>query len=164
MRNNDTNTKLILLSFLIFTSVSTHAGITGRVVSIIDGDTITVLDNSNIQYKVRLAGIDAPEKKQPFGQNSKQSLSSCAYNKITTIEGDKKDRYGRLIGKVMIGNHDCNLRQVQKGLAWHYKKYMKEQIQDDRLIYMHAEEEARSKKLGLWVDKKPIPPWEWRKR
>lgn len=152
------------LFLLTFTSKPSFADVSGRVVGITDGDTLTVLDSSRTQYKVRLAGIDAPEKKQPFGQKSKQSLSDCAYDKTATIQGDKLDRYGRLVGKVLVSGVDCNLRQISQGLAWHYKKYMNEQAPDDRLTYAQAEENARSKKTGLWSDVNPMPPWEWRRR
>lgn len=164
MHNNKTilNTALLCLTFL--TSTPSFADVTGRVVGITDGDTITVLDNTNVQHKVRLAGIDAPEKKQPFGQKSNQSLSDCAYDKTAVVEGNKLDRYGRLVGKVLVSGLDCNLRQINLGLAWHYKKYMNEQAQDDRLTYAQAEDDARSKKTGLWSDANSMPPWEWRKR
>jgi endonuclease YncB( thermonuclease family) len=154
----------ILICILALTSTPLLADVTGRVVGISDGDTVTVLDNTNVQHKVRLAGIDAPEKKQPFGQKSKQSLSDCAYDKIATIQGDKQDRYGRLVGKVVVSGVDCNLRKVNLGLAWHYKKYMNEQAPDDRLTYAQAEEDARNMKTGLWSEVNSIPPWEWRKR
>lgn len=163
MKNHKNKLTLALL-YLIIASPPSFADVTGKVVGVSDGDTITVLDNTNTQHKVRLAGIDAPEKKQPFGQESKQSLSDCAYDKTAIIQGDKLDRYGRLVGKVLVSGVDCNLRQINQGLAWHYKKYMKEQSQDDRLIYMHAEDEARNTKVGLWNEANPMPPWEWRKR
>jgi len=153
-----------LLSLSALVSTNILADVTGKVVGITDGDTVTVLDRSRTQYKVRLAGIDAPEKKQPFGQKSKEALSDCAYDKTATIVGDKLDRYGRLVGKVMVGDVDCNLRQINLGLAWHYKKYMKEQPESDRASYSRAEDGARDKRVGLWVDADPMPPWEWRKR
>jgi endonuclease YncB( thermonuclease family) len=154
----------ILLCIIALTSTQSFADVTGRVVGIADGDTITVLDNTNVQHKVRLAGIDAPEKKQPFGQRSKQSLSNCAYDKTATIQGNKLDRYGRLVGKVLVSGVDCNLRQINLGLAWHYKKYMNEQIPDDRLTYAQAEEDARLKRAGLWSEGNAMPPWVWRRR
>lgn len=163
MKNHTTILNAALLCITLLTSTPSLADITGRVVGVSDGDTITVLDNTNVQHKVRLAGIDAPEKKQPFGQKSKQSLSDCAYDKTATIQGDKLDRYGRLVGKVLLSGVDCNLRQINLGLAWHYKKYMIEQIPDDRLIYAQAEEDARSKKAGLWSEGNAMPPWEWRR-
>lgn len=135
----------------------------GRVVGIADGDTITVLDASNTQYKIRLAGIDAPEKKQPFGQVSKKSLSELVYDKSVQVDWSKTDRYGRLVGKVLVNDLDANLEQVKRGLAWHYSKYKKEQVFEDRLMYLHAQRDATEAKLGLWIEPNPIAPWEWRK-
>lgn len=164
MKNHKTILNAALLCLTALTSTPSLADVTGRVVGVTDGDTITVLDNTNIQHKVRLAGIDAPEKKQPFGQRSKQSLSDCAYDKTATVQGNKLDRYGRLVGKVLVSGVDCNLRQINLGLAWHYKKYMNEQAPDDRLTYAQAEDDARSKKAGLWSDVNAMPPWEWRRK
>ncbi len=135
----------------------------GRVVSIADGDTLTLLDATNTQHKIRLAGIDSPEKSQPFGQVCKKSLSDLAYDHVASVESTKLDRYGRVIGKVLVNGQDVNLEQVRRGCGWHYKKYQNEQILDDRLIYNAAEESARASKVGLWADHEPVPPWEWRK-
>lgn len=96
----------------------------GNVVGISDGDTLTVLVDRH-QVKVRVAGIDAPEKKQPYGQRSKEHLSDCSFGKSVTVEWSKTDRYGRTIGKVTSNGVDCGLRQVQDGLAWFYKAYLK---------------------------------------
>lgn len=147
------------LGFLPFLA---YANITGKVIGISDGDTLTVLDTNQVQHKVRLAGIDAPEKKQAFGQKSKESLSDCAYLKQVKIEGEKLDKYGRLIGKVIVNNQDCNLIQIAKGMAWHYKKYQKEQSSIDRLTYSNEEIKAKNNRLGLWNDMNAIPPWEFR--
>lgn len=163
MHNNKTKFNAALLCLTLLASTPSLADVIGRVVGITDGDTITVLDSTNVQHKVRLAGIDAPEKRQPFEQKSKQSLSDCAYDKTAVIEGDKLDRYGRLVDKVLVSGVDCNLRQINLGLAWHYKKYMNEQPPGDRLTYAQAEDDARSNKAGLWADVNPMPPWMWRK-
>ena len=141
-----------------------HADIEGKVVGITDGDTLTVLDSENTQHKVRLAGIDAPEKGQPFGQKSKEALSSCAYGLKALIEGRKLDRFGRLVGKVLVNGQDCNLNQVKHGMAWHYKQYLAEQAPEDRLIYSEAEIQAKTMKIGLWIDNNPTPPWQFRKK
>lgn len=135
----------------------------GRVVGVADGDTITVLDASNTQYKIRLAGIDAPEKQQPFGQVSKKSLSDLVYDKTVQVDWSKTDRYGRVVGKVLINDLDANLEQVKRGLAWHYSKYKKEQPFEDRLTYLHAQRDAKVAKLGLWVEPHHVAPWDWRK-
>jgi endonuclease YncB( thermonuclease family) len=91
--------------------------IVGHVVGVSDGDTITVLDAQRVQHKVRLAGIDAPEKAQPFGNRSKESLSELAFNKDVSVETEKLDRYGRSVGKVLVNGHDVNLVQVERGMA-----------------------------------------------
>jgi endonuclease YncB( thermonuclease family) len=136
--------------------------VTGKVVGVADGDTITVLDDARIQHKIRLAGIDAPEKGQSFGQRSKESLSDLVFSKSVTVETDKRDRYGREVGKVMIDGLDANLAQVNRGLAWHYKAYEREQSIVDRKLYAVAEKEAKAEKRGLWADLEPTPPWDFR--
>ncbi len=136
--------------------------ISGRVVGVSDGDTITILDNTNTQYKIRLGGIDAPEKKQAFGNVSKQSLSNMVYGKDVDVDWQKQDRYGRTVGKVIVNGLNANLEQVRLGMAWYYKKYQNELVLDDRLDYLHAHENAEKSKVGLWVDKSPVAPWEFR--
>lgn len=122
----------------------------GRVVGISDGDTVTVLDANKRQHKIRLSGIDAPESGQAFGNRSKQALSDCAFGKAATITGDKTDRYGRTIAKLTVGGIDCNLKQIERGMAWHYKKYELEQPPGERKTYAAAEAAARDAKVGLW--------------
>ena len=138
--------------------------ITGKVIAVTDGDTIRVLDAQHIQYKVRLAGIDAPESKQAYGARSKKNLSNLVFGKTVTIEFTKHDRYGRIVGKVLYKNLDMDLQQIEVGIAWHYKQYAKEQSMEDRLRYADAERHARAAHLGLWIDVDPVPPWEWRRR
>lgn len=101
--------------------------LSGRVVAVSDGDTLTVLDEDHTQHRIRLSGIDSPEKKQPFGQHCKKSLSDLAYGLNVSVESTKLDRYGRLIGKVRVEGRDVNLEQVRRGCGWHYKKYQNEQ-------------------------------------
>ena len=137
--------------------------ITGRVVGIADGDTVTVLDAARVQHKIRLSGIDAPEKAQPFGNRSKKSLSDLAFDKTVTVETDKRDRYGREVGKVLVNGRDVNLIQVERGMAWHYKAYEREQSPSDRKLYDAAEADARAGRRGLWRDADPVPPWDYRK-
>lgn len=127
-----------------------------------DGDTVKVLDASNTQYKIRLMGIDAPEKKQAFGNKSKENLSDLVFNKQVTVEYSKQDKYGRTVGRILVNGVDANLEQVKAGLAWHYKQYQREQSVGDRAAYAQAEEQARSAHLGLWADPDPTPPWDWR--
>ncbi len=156
--------RLLLASFALALSFPAWADFTGNVVGVADGDTITVLDAGKVQHKIRLTGIDAPEKKQPFGNRSKQSLSDMVFNKTVTVETDKRDRYGRELGKVLADGKDVNLEQVRAGMAWHYKAYERTQPATDRTTYAAAENEAKAAKRGLWVDPEPTPPWEWRHR
>ena len=138
--------------------------IVGHVVGVSDGDTITVLDAQRVQHKVRLAGIDAPEKAQPFGNRSKESLSELAFNKDVSVETEKLDRYGRSVGKVLVNGHDVNLVQVERGMAWFYRQYQREQSPEDRKLYDAAEAVAKVEKRGLWRDADPMPPWDYRHR
>lgn len=135
----------------------------GLVVGVHDGDTLTILDSAKVQHKVRLACIDAPELGQPWGQRSKQGLSAAVYLKQVEVEWHKRDRYGRLVGKVQTDGHDVNLMQVSSGLAWHYVEYAKEQTPGDRLLYASAEAIARRDGVGLWRDPVPTPPWDHRR-
>ncbi len=137
--------------------------IDGRIVTVLDGDTVTLLDRGYVQHRIRLAGIDAPEKSQAFGQRSKQSLGDLVFGQEVTIETGKTDRYGRQIGKVLLRGIDVNLEQVKRGLAWHYKAYASEQSSSDRIAYATAENDAKAAKAGLWRDAEPMPPWEFRR-
>ena len=147
-----------LLSFSVYADI-----LTGRIVGISDGDTVTLLDANQRQYKIRLTGIDASEKKVPFGQRSKEHLSDLIFTKDVQVETDKLDQYGRTLGKILLGRNDINLAMINAGLAWHYKKYQREQSASDRLLYSHAEDQARQQRNGLWRDPNPTPPWEWRR-
>ena len=104
-----------------------------------------------------------PERKQPFGSKSRQNLSDYVAGRHVVIDYTKRDKYHRIVGKVLLAGQDINLKQVRDGLAWHYKKYQNEQTASDRKLYSDAEIEARKSKRGLWRDRNPIPPWEWRK-
>lgn len=162
----------LLISFVLGFPFSTFADVTGVVVGVADGDTVTVLDAGKNQHKVRVAGIDAPEKAQPFGQRAKERMSALVFGKEVRLVGDKLDRYGRTIAKVWVSPPDCQrcpktldagLGVLTSGLAWHYKKYQNEQSAEDRERYAFAENEARSKRAGLWSEADPVPPWDWRK-
>lgn len=153
---------LVVAAFAILTTATHAETLTGRVVGIADGDTLTLLDASKTQHKIRLAGIDSPEKGQAFGQVCKKSLSDLAYDRVATVESSKLDRYGRVIGKVFVDGRDVSLEQLRRGCGWHYKKYQNEQSLNDRLTYNGAEESARASRAGLWADQVPAPPWDWR--
>ena len=161
--NRITIGKIVGLIAAGFTIVA-HAGtLSGEVVGVADGDTITLVDREKRQVKVRLAGIDAPEKRQPFGQKSKASLSELAYRKTVTVITGKTDRYGRVVGKLLADGHDVNLEQVRRGMAWHYKGYEREQSVVDRVAYAAAEDSARSLERGLWSMPGAQPPWDFRR-
>lgn len=146
--------------------MASAATLNGRVVKVADGDTITVLV-TNVQHKIRLNRIDAPEKGQAFGNVSRQHLASFVAGKDIEIEWEKKDKYGRLLGTVWVDvpasgtnaavRTDINLQMVKDGLAWHYKHF------DNTKSYADAETAARAAKCGLWKDPNPIPPYEFRK-
>lgn len=150
------NKLLTTLFFLLSLAVQADT-LEGNVVKIADGDTLTLLTSSNEQVKIRLAGIDTPERKQPFGNRAKQALSSLAFQKQALIEVEAKDRYGRTVGVVFVDGLNVNAELVKQGMAWVYRKYT-----DDERLYV-LESEAKQAKRGLWLDENPIPPWEWRK-
>jgi endonuclease YncB( thermonuclease family) len=135
----------------------------GRVVGVSDGDTVILLDASRAQHKIRLEGIDAPEKRQPFGEVSKQNLARLIFGKAVKVHYEKRDRYDRIVGKVLVDGSDACLRQIQDGMAWHFKRYQNEQSPADRLAYERAEQQACLAKWGLWRDPHAMPPWEFRK-
>ena len=134
----------------------------GKVVGISDGDTITVLDSSNTQHKIRVAGIDAPEKSQDFGNRSKEHLSDLVFGKTVYIPESKIDKYGRTVSRVMIGNTDAGLEQIKAGMAWHYKRYEIEQSSADRTSYSSAENLAKASKIGLWSQGVQVRPEDFR--
>lgn len=136
----------------------------GRVVGVSDGDSVTVIDAKKTQFKIRLAGIDAPEKAQAFGQKAKESLSDLVFGKQVDVEWSKQDRYGRTVGKIMLGGIDINLEQIKRGMAWHYKEYQNEQSLEDRVAYAQSELQAQDKKMGLWRDPAPIQPEVFRQK
>lgn len=140
------------------------ATLSGEVVALADGDTITVLDSENIQHKIRLAGIDAPEKHQAFGARSRQGLAALVFRRQVTVDWHKRDRYGRIVGKVLVHGVDACLQQLKTGLAWHYVAYAREQSPEDRSAYRAAEATARLEGVGLWRDPSPIPPWDFRRQ
>ena len=147
-----------LACLLLALACAAHAEtVTGRVVGVADGDTITVLDADEVQHKIRLANVDAPEKKQAFGNRSKESLSDLVFDKTV-----KRDRYGRQIGKVLVNGQDVNLVQVERGMAWFYRQYQREQSPNDRRLYEAAEDAAKAGRRGLWRDVDPVPPWDFR--
>lgn len=135
----------------------------GRVVHVSDGDTIQVIDADKRLEKVRLLGIDAPERKQAFGTKSKDALASRVLGQTVLVEYEKRDRFGRLLGKVQIGVRDINREMIETGLAWHYKQFARNQPVSERQAYENAQRRAQEGLIGLWADAHPTAPWEFRK-
>jgi endonuclease YncB( thermonuclease family) len=135
----------------------------GTVIGIADGDTLTLLDDAKTSHRIRLDGIDAPERTQDYGQRSRQSLAGLAHGRRAVAECPKTDRYGRAVCRVSIDGVDVGLEQVRRGLAWHYVKYANEQSTADRIRYAGAEERARATRLGLWAASAAVPPWDYRR-
>lgn len=164
-----------LCALLVLAACPPAAGelLVGTVVGVSDGDTLTVLDSGQRQHKVRLLGIDAPEKAQAYGRRSRENLSRLAFAREVRVEWQKRDRYGRVLGKVLAPPGDCGacpktldagLAQVNDGMAWWYARYAKDQAPADRGPYQRAEREAQQRRAGLWDDADPVPPWAWRHR
>ena len=152
--------KAIFLLFLIAAAVGVSgAEIVGRVVGVSDGDTITVLDDLDKgRFRVRFAGIDAPEKGQAFGQKAKQYLSGLIFGKAVSVRFTAIDRYGRIVGRVYLDRADIGLAMLSAGFAWHYVHF------DKSPEYAAAEKQARADRVGLWSDSAPpVSPWDYRR-
>ena len=148
------------LAFLLAFATGAAAGetISGTVITVIDGDTVTVSDAASKHYRVRLAGVDAPEAKQAFGLESARSLAALCYRKAAKVEWKEKKR-GVHLGQVTCEDKDAGAEQVRRGMAWLSPRQM---TAGSALPEMEAY--ARLRKVGLWADEKPVPPWEWRKK
>ncbi|RJX18482.1 MAG: nuclease [Desulforudis sp.] len=133
--------------------------IAGRVVSVADGDTITILTTAK-QIKIRLYGIDTPEGGQEFGQKAKQFTSSLVYGKQAEVKVYDTDRYGRTVGVVLVEGKNVNEEIIRAGYAWQFQKYCSESFCQS---WRKLAEGARTQRIGLWRDKNPTPPWEWRR-
>lgn len=135
----------------------------GRIVRVTDGDTVTLLRSDNTRITIRLAGIDAPESRMPYGHAAQTHLAGLVLNKEVVAVTQKQDRYGRTVATLLFGTQDINLTMVQAGMAWHYKRYAQEQPQNQAANYAQSEQVARKEGRGLWQHEKPTPPWIWRK-
>lgn len=148
---------LLVLLFTLTAWLAVSAQLRGTVIAIADGDTFTLLTAQNQQVKIRLHGIDCPEKKQPYFNNAKAYTSSLVFGKQVSVQVKNKDRYGRTIGVVLLADkRNVNELLLQAGWAWHFKKY----DQDARWAAM--EQQARRNRKGLWADPNLIAPWDWR--
>jgi endonuclease YncB( thermonuclease family) len=149
---------VVLLVVLLLPLQVLAADVQGRVVGVHDGDTFTLLQIGNQQIKVRLAEIDTPESKQPYGNKAKQELFRLIFGKTVTVNIQDTDRYGRTVGRVFVDTLDVNAEMIRRGAAWVYRKYAK-----DQTLYQ-LEAQAKQEKRGLWnlPDSERVPPWEWR--
>lgn len=129
-------------------------------VGITDGDTIKVILDGK-EERIRLYGIDAPEDGQTFGKASTKQLKNILANTSPSIEVKDKDKYGRLVANIWIGDRNVNQDMVRQGYAWVYRKYCNEDFCEN---WLRLEEQAKLDRKGLWLEKNPVPPWEWRKR
>ncbi|MGA6992441.1 MAG: thermonuclease family protein [Candidatus Deferrimicrobiaceae bacterium] len=163
---------LFLFAFVILlgSSVSSCASprtVEGEVTRVIDGDTVTLTTREGTKLRVRLYGIDAPEVRheemagQPYGKEAKQALTALALGRRVTVEIVDIDAYRRTVGIVRRSGADINLSMVRSGYAWAYRRYLSAPYASR---YLDAEREARGKRLGLWKDANPDPPWEFKKR
>jgi endonuclease YncB( thermonuclease family) len=153
---------LVLVALLLAFTAARAETVSGQVVGISDGDTLTILDTARTQHRVRLDGIDAPEAHQAFGQRARQSLAELAHRQEAVADCQKVDKYQRKVCVVRVQGVDAGLAQIRRGFAWHFKRYAHEQAPENRAAYAAAEAEARTAKRGLWREPNPRPPWEWR--
>jgi endonuclease YncB( thermonuclease family) len=140
-----------------------RAKITGTVIGVSDGDTVSVKDQNSARHTIRFFAIDAPENGQDFGKASKTNLTSLISNEPVCVVIIEKDQHGREVGIVFSSGEDINLAQISAGMAWHYKAHQNQQSGNDRWTYERAETQARSERRGLWKQPDAIPPWEYRK-
>ncbi|WP_312146033.1 MULTISPECIES: thermonuclease family protein [Stutzerimonas stutzeri subgroup] len=150
---------LLLLATLALVAPAWAEVITGEVVAIADGDTLTLLTPAKQQIKIRLAEIDTPESRQPYGQKAKQALADLTFRKRVTADIESVDRYGRSIARISVNGVDVNRALVKAGAAWVYRAYNR----DKSLLQVEAE--ARKAKRGLWAlpESERVAPWDWRK-
>lgn len=130
-----------------------------RVLRVADGDTIVVRGEDGKNMRVRLWGIDDPERDQPFGDAARDRLRTLVEGKDVRLDVRDRDAYGRAVAVVFLGDEDVCLRQIEEGFAWHYRRYA-----PHARAYAEAEKRARAERRGLWADADPVPPWEWRRR
>lgn len=149
---------LCVLIFIFYLGIYWFPRPTYQVIEVIDGDTIVVLFSNKEKCRVRLVGIDAPEKSQPQGMRSKEELSQRILGKSINLDWKQKDRYGRILGNVYYDGRYINQEMVEDGWAWCYTEYCRS------LEIVESQKRAKEKKLGLWKDNNPIPPWKFRKK
>lgn len=160
MKKQNKFLSIMTLLMCMLASQFASADLTGKVVKIQDGDTITILDNQNVQHRIRFAQIDAPESSQPWGAKSKNYLTGRLAGKTVTVVSSGTDRYQRVLGTVYLAGVNINVEQVKTGNAWVYTQYA-----TDKSLF-EIEKQARLSKVGLWrlPENERIAPWIWRKK
>lgn len=138
-------------------AAASQAGHAYRVIKVADGDTLTVLGERREQLKCRLYGIDAPEKRQAYGQASRQSLAELSFGRSARIDIVGRDRYGRAICRIVVAGVDVNKEQIARGMAWMYRRYASDRA------YSDAESTAQARRIGIWREARPVPPWAFRR-
>lgn len=150
------STKLVLFFLLLLLCAQALGATEGRCLRVSDGDTITIAAEGR-KEKVRLIGIDAPELRQEGGPEARQYLAKRILNRRVKVEGETRDRYGRLLGTVYLGEENINLSLVREGHAWDYRAY------SAGPAYTRAERAARAARRGLWAQQNAVAPWNYRK-
>lgn len=133
-------------------------------VRVLDGDSLVVVDGEGRRVEVRIHGIDAPERRQPYSDVSRRNLDRMLRRKQITMIPQDRDRYERVVAKLIVSEQDVGLEQIRDGLAWHYRRFQDDQPPDERDAYSQAEQRARESRTGLWKDPAPVAPWEHRSR
>ena len=153
-----------LVGIVLSVALSAQAAdLTGRVVQVADGDTISVVDSRNREYRIRFLGIDAPERGQAYGNYCRKNLASKIAGKTVDINYEKLDQYGRITGTVRYQGRNINLEQIQDGCAWFYRYFALDLTPDLRIQYNAAEVTARKERVGLWRDPHPMNPYDFRR-
>ena len=147
---------LLVVSLLLARCVQAET-LSGTVISVVDGDTLTILDAQKQRYRVRLGQVDAPEREQAFGIKSARSLHGLCFRKTAKVEWEARDQHNRHVGQVTCEGVDANAEQVRRGMAWVSPR----STQPGSLLY-ELEAYARVRGIGLWSDPRPVPPWDWR--
>lgn len=151
---------ICLFTLLLLADPLCAETISGKVVHVSDGDTIRIEDRAGKEHEIRLYGIDTPETKQSFGNTAKRFTRNHTHNESVKVEVYDRDRYGRTVGVVLVGTMNINRSLIENGLAWQYSSYCQESFCND---WKNLEKKAKQEKIGLWQEKDPTPPWQWRK-
>lgn len=162
--------KIVIFLFIFVPSLTYAFSLNCSVTRVLDGDTFHCLPATSIStakihkdgtISVRLRGIDAPEKRQPFGMDAQENLKELIGRKTIRLEVRDIDRYGRVVAYAFVGNVNVNLEQIKRGYAWAYTEYLDRPYVSE---FYEAEKQARKQRIGIWKEPNPTPPWEWRKR